>query len=203
MMRCAAWILACLCMGCAAGRVQQVYDGPRLPLTEAAWLEVPACMVLLEVNGKALVKGRFNQGGGTYELRPGRQQLVVRYDDVWPAGEYDQERVLSAPLTLTTDFTAGEQYYIGYDQPASLNEARALALALFAEVRQKQVIAAAAAVPAVAVRTQPGSRTDVAPAGGTPAAAAVPVVSPLDELLHWWGRASAEQRELFLQKVGR
>ncbi|MDP6525653.1 MAG: DUF2057 family protein [Kiritimatiellia bacterium] len=199
-------LLVCACAGCASPKIQQVYAGPRLPITAVARLRVPSTMVLMDVDGQSIGERAFASRSATYELRPGTRRCLVRYEDTWPMDEAESEKVISDPVMVNVELKAGQEYYFAHDSPVFLAVARRMAKNFRPELRQKEIFSSTAP-PAGHIATAPDTRAEHAAASSmaesAPPEPEAEIISPLEMLLYWWDKASPEERKFFIKKVER
>lgn len=219
-MRTIAVLLTLLLLGACAGKpVVKLYEGADQPASKLLIIRVPMELEILMINDKP-VEGAaqvFTYGNRELHLAPGRYRILAFYKNLFQINADEHEVIKSGPAEFTVDGKAGEVYQIGFDQPADLQEAQAMAESFRGWVRNEQtgeqvageesalvlnrgfvsVLTGAAAV------AEADSRS-VAPEASSPAPATDSAAGDsgyLDLLKAHWNQATVEERRAFLKWI--
>ncbi|MDF1822059.1 MAG: DUF2057 family protein [Alcanivoracaceae bacterium] len=221
----AVFLTLLLLAACAGKPVVKLYEGADKPTSQLLVVRVPMELEILMINDKA-VEGAaqvFTYGNRELHLAPGRYRILAFYKNLFQINADEHEIIKSDPAEFTVDGKAGEIYQIGFDKPADLEAAQAMADGFRGWVRNEQtgeqvpgeesalvlnrgfvsVLTGAAAVTeanANSVAPESGSATPAAPPAAE--APAAPADSGyLDLLKAHWNQATAEERRAFLQWI--
>jgi hypothetical protein len=200
------------------------------PGAATAVILLPEELELVSINGREIegAGGLLSKGDKTYEVVPGRYELLVFYRELWERGDH-HDVLRSDPALFTVQAEAGARYRLAYERPGTFAEAEALAadFAGWAEdlstgVRtpsrasglkfRRGLIPAVtfddALVPSAAsggggqfVPPLEGAAEEAPPAQA-PTASAAPDPDWLALMKSWWNQASDDERREFLRWLG-
>ena len=175
--------------GCAA-RIEHELAGTG---DDRARLTLPAHVIAVSVDDRTLNESTYVFDGRETRLAlaPGEHHLRLRYMDMLPESDgrqADDVKVYSDPVALQATLTAGTDYRVTAERPATLAQARRFAAAPVIELTAAdgRVLAAAEAPPPEPAA--PPVRGD----GTAPGA--------LEMLEFWWQRADTAERRRFLER---
>lgn len=201
-----------LIQGCATQQYHDWYDGK--PATGAV-LKSYKTVLVEAINGRDAGASFIGQEH-SYELAPGNYTLVVTFADMYDRTADDFEKVESSPVKITFAAEAGKTYQLSHEPLADLQAAKA-----FAKEPQITIMDVAADVPVMTTveytvpkRLLPTLRFASEPENvfasdyqGTSTAESALTkdedLSALKMLQFSWGKASAKEREAFLEWIKR
>ena len=228
-------IMTLALLGACASKTPSVklYNGPDRPDSQLVTVRVPMELEVMMINDRRIEAGSalFTYGERKLMLTPGSYRIVAYYKNLWQLSADEHEVVKSDPAVFAVDGNAGDVFRLGFDQPANVDEAKAMAENFTGYVENVAsgnrvagepsglvlnqgfvglVSAGAAAVTEAKASTvapeMPATPDISAPA--TDAAATAPAqssgaagVSHLDLMKAQWSQATAEERRAFLQWV--
>lgn len=226
-MRTLATLLTCVLLAACAGKpVVKLYEGADKPASQLLIVNVPMELEVLMINDKP-VEGAaqvFTYGNRELHLAPGRYRILAFYKNLFQINADEHEVIKSNPAEFTVDGKAGEVYQLGFDKPADVEQARALAEGFRGWVRNEQtgeqvageesalvvnrgfvsvLTGAAAVAEAKSDSVAPESDAPAPTPAPEPAAtsAAPAGAGYLDMLKAHWNQATAEERRAFLQWI--
>lgn len=122
-------ILAMMLGACATNPVVRLYEGEPRPLAEVLRVNVPMELEVLSINERRVEKlgGLFSWGERELHLQPGTYRVVAYYKALFDLSADQHEVVKSDPAIFTVSGQQGDHFRLGFDKPATVDEARELA----------------------------------------------------------------------------
>lgn len=218
--------LLALMAGCASTTpTVKLYEGADKPDSQLVTVRVPMEMEVVMINDRRVEAGAtlFTYGDRKLMLAPGSYRIVAFYKNLWQINADEHEVVKSDPALFSIDGAAGEVFRIGFDKPANVDEARAMAENFLGYVENTGSGDRQPGEPSGLVLNQgfvsaltqgsitsvsEAKATTVAPDAAAAAAPSAPAPAPqasglshLDLMKAQWSQATAEERRSFLQWI--
>lgn len=129
-MRCIFWVAVVgLLSGCAQQSHVKLYPGSELPKAQVVVVEVPDTLEVVSINGQELplANSRFGTKNKTLHLQPGKYRINAYYKNGFDiGGGLSHEIVRTRGAVYSLDGRAGDVWKLEYNEPANLQEARAM-----------------------------------------------------------------------------
>ncbi|MFC3609246.1 DUF2057 family protein [Stutzerimonas tarimensis] len=118
-----------LLAGCAQQSHVKLYSGSELPRTKVVVVEMPSTLEVVDINGQEvpLANSAFGTANRTLHLQPGEYQINAYYKNGFDiGGGLSHEIVRTRSAVYRLNGRAGDVWKLEYDEPANLQEARAM-----------------------------------------------------------------------------
>ncbi|MBE7374798.1 MULTISPECIES: DUF2057 family protein [Pseudomonadaceae] len=129
-MRRILWVaIVGLLSGCAQQSHVKLYSGSELPRTQVVVVEIPSTLEVLDINGQEvpLANSSFGTANKTLHLQPGEYRINAYYKNGFDiGGGLSHEIVRTRSALYRLNGRAGDVWKLEYDEPANLQEARAM-----------------------------------------------------------------------------
>lgn len=209
-MRRLAPLLVLALAACSSSPVVRLYEGPERPVDEVLRVEVPMELEVLTINERRVERlgGLLSYGVRELHLPPGEWRFVAHYQDLFELDADRHDVVKSDPALFRVSGSAGGRFRLGFEPPASLEEARALAEHFDGWVENIDSGERVSTRPAGIV-TMGGFLDMVAPTTASPGTSSTPrntagsdtgsaTGERLQQLKTLWNEAAPEERQQFL-----
>lgn len=201
--RFSALVLLAVFLSACSNKIVKTYEGAALAKKDVAILVAGETIEVVSVNGKKVNKYLLKNLETSYGLKPGSNEVVFQYTEVWakaPRGQEDSrsELVASGSQLVQFEAKAGETYRFEYDRVEDVRESRILAESFSASVvdNSNAVIALSSVYDAAAIAAATAAAAPVSQNAALMPSNDLPAIDAMKLI---WERASSEDKKAFLQ----
>lgn len=199
-------IFCCVITGCLTGCLTSSKHNigrENLAPAAAATLKVPANIDIVAFDGERVeIDYMPMYGQSVFKMTPGKHNIILRYSGLSDGPTFDQKQMLYSPkVELALNAEKNHEYMICYKTPAVDmqfdKEIKSLTVWI-KDAKTKTVVCAPATAGRIVVNKSDGGpqkQMTSVPAESS----GVETLPPLEQLKHWWGKASERERGEFLK----
>jgi len=194
-----------LLLSCATDRAIHLYEGPQLAEQQLAGLIIPLEIDLLSVDGEPVATPFFVGEQVHYRLKAGQHDLIVRYKNLFESDGSSHEIITSPAKLFHIDMMKNQSYRIKHSIPQDLTTAK-MAIKDFQPWIESSTPPHHIQSKAVPSTFKTSSLFGVLKSNndltaGTSAASSTQardnMQPPLEQLKHWWQKASLQDQQSF------